>query len=131
MQLFIGFKALSEKCLCLEFFCSDFLIFGLNREIYSVNLRIQSKCGEMWTKSSEHGQYLPNEELLCENQNAKKKRFRGNKQNSFLHKFAVRFMWSRNVFRRLMLYSDHDTAIFYMSTWFWYEKHIPLIFLNT
>ena len=41
-------KTLREKCLYFEFFWSA--AFGLNTEIYSVNLRINSECGKRRTK---------------------------------------------------------------------------------
>ena len=36
-----------------------FLVFGLNTEIYRVNLHMQSECGNVWTrKNSEYGHFL-------------------------------------------------------------------------
>ena len=44
----------------IKFFLSRiFPAFGLNTEIYGVNLRIQSECGEIWTrKNSVFGHFL-------------------------------------------------------------------------
>ena len=49
--------ALSKKCKCLEFFFyflffSRFPAFGLNAEIYKVNLWIQSEFGKIRTRKS-------------------------------------------------------------------------------
>ena len=53
-------KTLREKCLYFEFCWSA--AFGLNRVIYSVNLRIHSECGKRRTKeNSEYGHFLPSE----------------------------------------------------------------------
>ena len=43
---------LREKCPCLEFFWSLFFAFGLNTEIYGVNLHIQSKRRKIQTRKT-------------------------------------------------------------------------------
>ena len=36
-----------------SFSCPHFPAFGLNTETYRVNLRIQSKCGKIWTRKTQ------------------------------------------------------------------------------
>ena len=57
---FVFFHLLHDTCPYSEFSGSYFPAFGLNMEIYSVNLRIQSKCGKIRTKKtpSEYRQFL-------------------------------------------------------------------------
>ena len=43
---------LREKCLYLDFSDPHFLAFGLNTEIYSLNIRNQSECWKMRTRKS-------------------------------------------------------------------------------
>ena len=45
-------KTLREKCPYSEFSGPYFPAFGLNTEIYKVNLRILSKCGKMETSKT-------------------------------------------------------------------------------
>ena len=54
-------KALhSAKSVCIRSFSGPYFAkLGLNTEIYSANLRIQSKCGKIWTRKT------PNTDNFC------------------------------------------------------------------
>ena len=52
MQTYLNPEHLEQQDLVKTFFCPYFPVFGLNTDIYSVNLRIQSKCGKIRTRKS-------------------------------------------------------------------------------
>ena len=60
LLLFFFFHLLHETCPYSEFSGSYYPAFGPNTEIYSVLLRIQSKCGKIRTRKtpSEYGHFL-------------------------------------------------------------------------
>ena len=52
-SLFFQYSCYCVKSVCfLNFSCPYFPAFGLNTEIYKVNLRIQSKCSKIPTRKS-------------------------------------------------------------------------------
>ena len=62
---FLWSRSLRKKCSYLEFCGQHFPAFGLNKEVYSVNLHIWSKCGKMRTRKTPNTDTLYTVKRLC------------------------------------------------------------------
>ena len=70
-------EAVRGKCLNSEFLSGPYFpAFGLNTQVYQVNIRIQSKCRKIWTRKSPDSDIFRTVKKLKINQNVFKARQR-------------------------------------------------------